>query len=122
MVTWRCVKSCGACCYLDPTERPELKEYLSPEEVKHYISLIGVDGWCINYDHLSRECRIYPDRPKFCRVQPDTFKEMYDIEPEELNEFAIDCCQEHIGDMYGEHSLEMHRFNNAVGISKGFER
>ena len=47
---------------------------------------------------------------------------MYDIEPEELNEFAIDCCQEHIGDMYGDHSLEMHRFNNAVGISKGFQR
>ena len=122
MVTWRCVKSCGACCYLDPTERPELEEYLSPEEVKHYISLIGVDGWCINYDHLSRECRIYPDRPKFCRVQADIFKDMYDVEPEELDEFAIDCCQQHIGDMYGEYSLEMLRFNNAVGVRSGFER
>ncbi|ABG51527.1 MAG: YkgJ family cysteine cluster protein [Trichodesmium sp. St16_bin4-tuft] len=122
MVTWRCIKSCGACCYLDPTERPDLEEYLSAEEVEYYMSLIGADGWCINYDSLSRECRIYPDRPKFCRVQADIFKDMYDVEPEELDEFAIDCCQQHIGDMYGEYSLEMLRFNNAVGVRSGFER
>ena len=122
MVNWRCVKNCGACCYLEPTERPELEEYLSPEEVKYYISLIGADGWCINYDPLNRECRIYTDRPKFCRVEPDIFKKMYNIELEELNAFAIDCCQQHIGDIYGEHSLEMLLFNNAVGIRSGFQR
>ena len=116
MASWRCVKNCGACCYLDPTERPELEEYLSTEELKHYMSLVGADGWCINYDSLKRECRIYPERPRFCRVQPDTFKELYGIEPEELNEFAIECCQQHIGDMYGDRSLEMLRFNHAVGI------
>ena len=122
MATWCCVKQCGACCYLNPAERPELDEYLSPEELKHYLSLVGADGWCINYDHLNRECRIYEDRPRFCRVQPDTFKEFYGIEPEELNEFAIDCCQQHIGDMYGDRSLEMLRFNHAVGIKSGFNR
>ncbi|NEO52803.1 MAG: YkgJ family cysteine cluster protein [Okeania sp. SIO3B5] len=116
MASWRCVKNCGACCYLDPTERPELEEYLSTEELKHYMSLVGADGWCINYDSLKRECRIYTERPRFCRVQPDTFRELYGIEPEELNEFAIDCCQQHIGDMYGDRSLEMLRFNHAVGI------
>ena len=122
MATWQCVKQCGACCYLDPTERPELDEYLSPEELKHYLNLVGADGWCINYDHLTRECRIYSDRPRFCRVQADTFEEFYGIEPEELNEFAIDCCQQHIGDMYGDRSLEMLRFNHAVGLSSGFQR
>lgn len=122
MTTWRCIKNCGACCYLEPTERPELEEYLSPEEINHYMSLIGADGWCINYNHLTKECSIYSDRPQFCRVQGDTFKKMYGIEAEELNEFAIDCCQQHIEDIYGEDSLEMLRFNHAVGIKSGFQR
>jgi len=24
MTTWQCVKQCGACCHLDPAERPDL--------------------------------------------------------------------------------------------------
>lgn len=116
MATWLCVKQCGACCYLDPSERPDLDEYLSPDELQIYLSLVGDNGWCINYDAATRECSIYDNRPRFCRVGTDVFKELYDVEPEELNEFAIDCCREHIGDMYGEQSLEMIRFNSAVGI------
>ncbi|MGE5655927.1 MAG: YkgJ family cysteine cluster protein [Actinomycetota bacterium] len=116
MATWQCVKQCGACCYLDPTERPDLHEYLSPEELALYMSLIGEDGWCINFDHEARQCQIYADRPRFCRVQPDIFAEMYGVEPEELNDFAIDCCQQHIEDLYGDRSLEMLRFNREVGI------
>ncbi len=115
MARWQCVKQCGACCYLDLGERPDLEEYLSPEELKLYLSLIGEDGWCVNFDHSARECRIYPERPRFCRVQPDVFKDLYDVEPEELNDFAVDCCREHIEDMYGDGSLEMIRFNQAVG-------
>jgi Fe-S-cluster containining protein len=116
MATWRCVKQCGACCHLDPTERPELDEFLSPEEVEIYLSLVGEDGWCINFDHTKRECKIYDDRPRFCRVQTDVFQELYGIEPEELNDFAIDCCLDHIQDMYGDRSLEMIRFNSEVGL------
>ncbi|MBD1939319.1 YkgJ family cysteine cluster protein [Microcoleus sp. FACHB-68] len=116
MATWRCVKQCGACCYLDPSERPDLDEYLSPEELERYLSMVGEDGWCVNFDRATRECRIYEDRPRFCRVQVNVFQDLYGIEPEELNEFAIDCCREHIEDMYGERSLEMHRFDQAVGI------
>lgn len=97
-------------------ERPDLEEYLSPEELGEYLNLVGEDGWCVNYDPLKRECRIYENRPRFCRVQPDVFQELYDVEPDEVNDFAIDCCREHIGDLYGEQSLEMHRFNRAVGI------
>jgi hypothetical protein len=115
MATWRCVKQCGACCYLDPTERPDLEEYLSPEELELYLSMVGEGGWCVNFDRVSRECRIYTDRPRFCRVEADVFQDMFGIEPSELNEFAIDCCYEHIEDVYGDRSLELLRFDQAVG-------
>jgi hypothetical protein len=41
---------------------------------------------------------------------------MYGIEPEELNDFAIDCCREQIEGVYGDRSLEIIRFNQAVGF------
>ncbi|MFP4124210.1 MAG: YkgJ family cysteine cluster protein [Coleofasciculus sp.] len=116
MATWRCVKQCGACCYLDPTERPGLETYLTPEELDQYLSMVGEDGWCVNFDHQTRECRIYAHRPRFCRVEADIFQEMYGIEPEELNDFAIDCCRDHISDLYGDRSLEMLRFDREVGM------
>lgn len=116
MATWHCVKQCGACCHLDPNERPDLDEYLMPSELDLYLSLVGEDGWCINYDHTNRECRIYADRPRFCRVEPEVFQELYGVEPEELNEFATDCCLQQIEGVYGHRSLEMLRFNREVGI------
>ncbi|MEB3338530.1 MAG: YkgJ family cysteine cluster protein [Leptolyngbyaceae bacterium] len=114
MATWLCVKQCGACCHLDPAERPDLDQYLSPDELKLYLSMVGEGGWCINLDQETRECRIYADRPRFCRVQADVFEDLYGIEPEELNDFAIDCCRQQIEGVYGDDSEEMHRFNQAV--------
>lgn len=116
MATWKCVKNCGACCNLDPRERPDLDEYLTSEELELYFSMVGVDGWCINFDHDRRECRIYEKRPRFCRVQADIFEDMYGIEPEELNDFAIDCCRQQIEGVYGDRSLEMLRFDQQVGL------
>lgn len=116
MATWRCVKQCGACCQLDPAERPELDQYLSPQELALYLSMVGEDGWCIHYDLINRECQIYADRPRFCRVEPETFHEMYGIEPDELSDFAIECCQQQIESIYGDRSLEMLRFNREVGF------
>lgn len=118
MATWCCVKQCGACCNLNPADRPELDQYLSPEDLEYYLSLVGEDGWCIHYNDQTRECQIYPDRPWFCRVQIETFQRMFDIEPEELNDFAIECCQQQIEGVYGNCSEEMQRFNQAVGITK----
>lgn len=115
MSQWRCIENCGACCHLDPSDRPDLEEYLTTEELKIYFSLVGEDGWCINYDHLSRKCTIYDDRPRFCRVKPDVFKEMYDINPEEFAEFAIDCCHQQIEGVYGEDSKEMLAYQQQVG-------
>jgi Fe-S-cluster containining protein len=121
MGTWQCVKNCGACCYLQPSERPDLDEYLSPPELEQYMGMVGEDGWCINYDAIKRECTIYDDRPRFCRVQGDIFGEMFGIEATDLNDFAIDCCLQHIGDMYGEDSQEMQNFTEAVGLDDDIE-
>ena len=116
MATWQCVKQCGACCHLDPGERPDLDEYLLPDELELYLSMVGDGGWCVNYDHANRECRIYSNRPRFCRVEPQVFEDMYGIPLEELNDFAIDCCREQIYGVYGDRSLEMLRFEQAVGV------
>ena len=80
------------------------------------MSMVGEDGWCINYDKAERNCRIYDERPSFCRVQPDTFKQLYDIDPGEMNDFAIECCEQQITGIYGNRSDEMERFYEAVGI------
>ena len=118
MATWCCVKQCGACCHLNPADRPELDQYLSPEDLEYYLSLVGENGWCIHYDDQTRECQIYADRPWFCRVEIESFQRMFEIEPEELNDFAIECCQQQIEGVYGDGSVEMQRFNQAVGIAE----
>lgn len=113
---WQCVKGCGACCQLDPSDRPDLEEYLPPEELALYLSLVGENGWCIHYDSETRECSIYDDRPRFCRVRPDTFAAMFGIEAEDFNEFAIDCCRQQIEGVYGDDSEEMERYDRAIGL------
>lgn len=116
MATWQCVKQCGACCNLNPADRPDLESYLSADELALYLSLVGEDGWCVHFDPIARECCIYPNRPRFCRVEPETFYDMYGIEPDDLNDFAIDCCRQQIEGVYGDRSLEMLRFDRAVGL------
>ncbi len=110
MGTWYCLQGCGACCNLTPGDRPDLEEYLTPEELSLYLSMVGEDGWCINYDHEERLCRIYPDRPSFCRVRPDTFEKMFAVTPEDFNEFAIACCEEQIEGVYGPRSQELQNY------------
>lgn len=119
MEKWQCIKRCGACCQLEPDERPDLAHYLTPEELTQYLSLVGEGGWCIHFDHDRRECTIYEQRPRFCRVQEDTFTQMYGIKPEELNDFAIDCCFQQIESVYGCKSEEMTRYNQAITENDG---
>jgi hypothetical protein len=60
---WACVKGCGACCKLGPIEsRPDLEEYLTPDEFTLYGTMIGEDDWCVNFDKETRMCKIYEDR------------------------------------------------------------
>ena len=114
MATWQCVKGCGACCYLEPCDRPDLPEYMNSESLELYLSLVGKDGWCIHYDPEDRKCTIYEDRPWFCRVRLDTFEQMFGISAQEFDEFAIDCCHQHIGEMYGKKSEEMKHYNQTI--------
>ena len=114
MATWRCVKHCGACCNLDPAERPDLEAYLTPEELALYLSLVGAGGWCIHFDRTRRKCRIYERRPHFCRVSPEIFEQMYGVQRAEFDNFAIDCCRQQIAGVYGENSPEMQQYNHQV--------
>lgn len=114
MASWQCVQNCGACCHLAPEDRPNLAEYLSPAQHEQYLSLVGEDGWCIHYDRTARRCQIYETRPRFCRVQADTFAEMYGVLPAALDDFAIACCQEQIGAVYGDGSAEWQRYRDVV--------
>ncbi|MEA5470578.1 YkgJ family cysteine cluster protein [Spirulina sp. 06S082] len=113
MKIWHCEKQCGACCHLDPADRPDLGDYLSAEELDRYMSMVGEDGWCINFDRQTRECSIYEQRPRFCRVQSDIFAEMYDVSSQDFNDFAIDCCRQQITGVYGDLSPEMSRYNES---------
>ena len=106
--------NCGACCNLTPEDRPDLAEYLSSEELELYMSMVQEDGWCINYDQDTRKCQIYDNRPRFCRVQPDNFEDMYGVEVKEFNEFAIACCQQQISGVYGKDSKELERYDRAI--------
>ncbi len=115
MASWRCMNDCGACCYLDPAERPELGEYLTSEELELYVSLVDSQGWCIHFDHHTRQCRIYQQRPQFCRVTPDNFERMYDVTPADFADFAIACCHQQIKATYGRKSKEMRRYQREVG-------
>lgn len=116
MATWLCVKHCGACCHLDPGDRPDLDQYLNADELAQYLGMVGEGGWCIHFDHDARECRIYSDRPRFCRVETDVFQDLYGIEANDLNDFAIACCRQQIEAVYGDRSLEMLKFDREVGI------
>ena len=49
-------------------------------------------------------------------MEADVYEEMFGIAPEELNDFVIDCCRDHITDLYGDRSLELLRFDREVGI------
>ena len=116
--TWRCVSNCGACCNLTPEDRPDLAEYLTPKELELYLSMVGEDGWCINFDRDTRKCRIYAERPRFCRVQPDIFEDMYQVTAADFNDFAIACCQEQIVGVYGDNCTELEHYNTEIAKTK----
>jgi hypothetical protein len=126
--SWRCIEGCGACCRLDPGQRPEALEALSPEQRERYLALVGSDGWCIHYDSGGRRCRIYEERPDFCRVanlislfgSTDTDPHGADpangaeSEPADADALAIHCCLQQIRSEYGGRSREMKRFLRAL--------
>lgn len=113
---WACVKNCGACCVLDKgPDYPPVEEVLTdPAEASLYRSMVGPDGWCINYDKRSRSCTIHETRPRFCRVEPDVFKALYGIEEKDMDKEACGFCQDQIRSVYGGRSVELKTFQRVV--------
>ncbi|KAH7282301.1 hypothetical protein KP509_35G024300 [Ceratopteris richardii] len=113
---WACMKGCGACCYLDKgPQYPAVEEVLTnPEEASLYRSMIGKDGWCKNFDKSSRMCRIYKDRPRFCRVEPEVFLDLFDIPEHKFEKEACSLCRDSISDVYGCKSRELKSFERLL--------
>jgi Fe-S-cluster containining protein len=109
---WRCISGCGSCCRLDPEEREEALEALTAEQQQQYLAMVGADGWCIHYDTGSCTCRIYDERPMFCRVE--NLAGLFAVAPEEANAFAIACCRQQIRSEHGGRGIVMKRFEQAI--------
>nr|POE67754.1 hypothetical protein CFP56_50012 [Quercus suber]POE67755.1 hypothetical protein CFP56_50013 [Quercus suber] len=99
---WRCVEGCGACCKLDkgPSFPTPEEIFTDPRDIELYRSLMGPDGWCINFDKGTRTCSIYNDRPYFCRVEPEVFQSLFGIKKKKFNKeacsfyhFALRCSK-----------------------------
>lgn len=110
---WSCIEGCGACCRLDPLQRQEAIAALSPEQQDLYMAMVGADGWCVHFDTGRRRCRIYEERPDFCRVEnlQILFGGEGCADPEA---FAIASCKEQIRAEYGGRGRVMKRFLAAV--------
>ncbi|GAV64992.1 FliB domain-containing protein, partial [Cephalotus follicularis] len=116
---WQCAEGCGACCKLAKGPAyPAPEEILNdPADIELYKSMTGPDGWCIHYEKVARKCSIYPDRPYFCRVEPDVFKSLYNIDKKKFNKEACSCCREAIKAIYGSQSKELDNFNHVIRSS-----
>lgn len=111
---WQCIAGCGACCRLDPAQRPEALEALTDEQRQTYLTMVGEDGWCVHYDSGGRRCRIYADRPDFCQVANLVALFGLGVNPGEADALAIACCQQQIRSEYGGRSGVMKRFQRAL--------
>lgn len=121
---WQCISGCGACCRLDPAQRPEALDALTAEQRRTYLALVGEDGWCVHYDSGGRRCRIYAERPDFCQVANlvalfDPDRTPVDTRPAEpppgrADALAIACCLQQIRSEYGGRSGVMKRFLRAL--------
>ncbi|XP_058073254.1 uncharacterized protein LOC131221969 isoform X2 [Magnolia sinica] len=113
---WGCAQGCGACCKLDkgPSFASPEEIFEHPSDVQLYRSLVGPDGWCIHYEKTTRTCSIYPDRPYFCRVEPEIFQDLYGINEKRFNKEACSFCRDTIKAIYGAHSQELDNFNCTV--------
>lgn len=109
---WRCIQGCGACCRLDPAQRPEALDALNAEQRRQYLAMVGADGWCIHFDTGGRRCRVYADRPDFCRVE--NLMRLFGAEGEQADALAIRCCTEQIRSEYGGRGRVMRRFLRAI--------
>ncbi|KAG2248228.1 hypothetical protein Bca52824_087856 [Brassica carinata] len=120
-LTWQCIEGCGACCKL----AKDFAFATPDDDVELYRSMIGDDGWCINYDKATCKCSIYAgnffsksfvtNRPYFCRVEPEVFKTLYGIEEKKFKTdychfLRFSCCIDTIKTIHGSDSKELDKF------------
>ena len=112
MKSWTCIEKCGACCHIDLRYRENLTKILSQEDIKLIKSMTKGDGWCKYLDKKNMKCKIYDNRPHFCKVNKfsNNFKEY----KKKGDKFLINCCKEHISSIYGNKSEEMKRFKKEI--------
>lgn len=110
--TWTCISGCGACCRLDPELRQDALAALTAEQRETYLALVGEDGWCRHYDSGGRRCRVYDDRPDFCRVS--NLMTLFGAEGQSADALAIACCTQQIRSEYGGRGKVMRRFLRAI--------
>jgi Fe-S-cluster containining protein len=109
---WTCISGCGSCCRLDPSRRHEAIEALEEEQRRTYLSMVGEDGWCIHFDTGGRRCRIYDQRPDFCRVS--NLVSLFGCEGDDPEALAISCCKDQIRSEVGGRGRVMRRFLRAL--------
>tara|TARA_A100001035_G_scaffold271974_1_gene260721 strand:+ start:777 stop:1121 length:345 start_codon:yes stop_codon:yes gene_type:complete len=112
MKSWKCIKNCGACCKFDLELRDDLKYKLNDDDISMISSMTSKDGWCKNLDRKNKKCLIYENRPHFCRV--DEFSVRFADYLKYGDKFLIDCCKQHISSNYGDKSIVMKNFRQAI--------
>ena len=112
MKSWICIENCGACCKFDLTERTDLSNILSKNDIALINSMTLKDGWCKHLDKSTRKCKIYKSRPHFCRV--NEFSTSFKGYIKKGDKFLIECCTQHISSIYGSKSKQIKLFKMAV--------
>ena len=112
MKSWSCIENCGACCKFDLSERDNLTNKLSNNDLNLINSMTSKDGWCKHLDRSNKKCLIYESRPHFCRVKE--FSKSFKDYLKKGDKFLIDCCTQHISSIYGRRSKQMKDFKTSV--------
>ena len=112
MKSWTCIEKCGACCQIDLKHRENLANILSQKDIELIKSMTKKDGWCKYLDKKNMKCKIYENRPHFCKVS--IFSKNFKGYKKKGDNFLIDCCKEHISFIYGKESEEMKRFKQEI--------
>ncbi|XP_021831376.1 uncharacterized protein LOC110771387 isoform X2 [Prunus avium] len=107
--TWQGIEGCGACCKLEkgPSFATPEEIFNNPTDIELYRSMVGADGWCVNFDKGTRKCLIYNE----------VFQSLYGINEKKFNKEACRSCRDTIKSVYGPHSKELVNFNSAVTSS-----
>jgi len=118
---WECIKGCGACCNIGGYDADILDELLfEKDDVALYNTMVGDDGWCVNLDPTSKACTVFEDRPWFCKVEQMATRN-FNVAPEDVPQFANECCQYHIDLVYGDDSDNnsdvMRRYEETIGVN-----